>query len=89
MSEICYACGKEIEERIPPHEVAKNLAINRPIGKYTVRRAAWDENWKEITEDIFFHEACYFNGFVSAIRYGLAVKEWEESGKGDVDEVLK
>jgi hypothetical protein len=84
--EVCYACGKDIEERIPPE--GPPYFLTKPVGKYTVRRQTWDENWKLIEEDHYFHEKCYYDGFISAIRYGLAVKEWEDSGRGDVDEVL-
>ena len=50
------------------------------VGKYTIRRQAWDENWKEITEDTFFHEACYYKGFISAIRYGrIAAEMFDEA----------
>ena len=80
MSEICYACGEEIVERIPPKDLARLISTPQKIGKYTIRRQAWDENWKEITEDTFYHESCYYRGFVSAIRYGLiAAKMFDET----------
>lgn len=84
--EICFACGKPIEERKVPVGV---LSSSDSVGKYTVRRTYYDENWNEIIEDNYFHEKCYYEGFISALRYGLAVKEWEDSGRGNVEESLK
>jgi hypothetical protein len=65
--EICYACGFEIIERVAP----PTIGTFQKVGKYTIRRQAWDDNWKEINQDTFFHEECYYKGFISAIKYGL------------------
>ncbi len=64
--DICYACDKPIQERDAP----PTSGIFQKVGKYTIRRQAWDENWKEITEDTFFHEECYYRGFCFAIKHG-------------------
>jgi hypothetical protein len=80
LPETCYACGRKIIERTPPKELGILVATPKKIGKYTIRRQAWDENWNEITEDIFFHENCYFNGFVAAIRYGYSLHLMEQDG---------
>ena len=82
-NEICYACGFEIVERIPPATIPQ--LVGKSIGKYTIRRQAWDDNWKEVIEDTYFHEECYYKGFIMSIKhgwlYGEMMKAVDESAK--------
>lgn len=75
--ETCYACGKEIVERDAP-PLSGNF---QKVGKYTIRRQAWDENWKEITEDTYFHEECYYHGFIMAVKHGYLTWQQKEAYK--------
>jgi len=77
--ETCFACGKPIEERIPPQ--GPPYYLSNPIGKYTIRRQAWDENWKLIEEDTYFHEECYYKGFVMAVKHGYLTHAQHEAYK--------
>lgn len=72
MSDTCAACGKAIHERDMPLDIRSTNPNAPPIkvGKYTIRRQAWDENWKPINKDVYFHEECYFNGFIESIIQG-------------------
>ena len=81
----CYACGLEIEERdVPPgmwgSGASLPLNVSR-IGKYTLRRSTFDENWKHSTEDIYYHESCWFHGFAMAIKHGWLTYEQSEAYK--------
>jgi hypothetical protein len=83
--EICYACEKPIEERQLPKEIHGQGVGPQFVGKYTIRRQAWDENWKPINTDTYFHEECYYKGFIFAIKhgwlYGEMMKAVDESAK--------
>ncbi len=83
MTDICYACDKPIIERQMPESFMGGL--NKLVGKYTIRRQAWDDNWKEIIEDTFYHEECYYRGFCMSIKhgwlYGEMMKAVDESAK--------
>jgi len=75
--ETCFACGKPIEERDAP----PTSGIFQKVGKYTIRRQAWDKDWKEIAEDTFFHEECYYKGFVMAVKHGYLTHAQHEAYK--------
>jgi hypothetical protein len=78
--DTCYACDKPIEEReMPKH--ADYYSVPKMVGKYTLRRAYYDENWKMLTEDIYFHEACWFHGFAMAIKHGYLTWQQKEAYK--------
>ena len=83
--ETCFACGKPIEEREMPrawNTSDANVFLGvKMVGKYTIRRQAWDENWKEIHEDTFFHEECYYKGFVMAVKHGYLTHAQHEAYK--------
>jgi hypothetical protein len=66
LTDICYACEKEIIERDAPPAIGHF----QKVGKYTIRRQAWDKDWKPINEDTYFHEECYYKGFIFAIKHG-------------------
>jgi len=76
-SEVCFACGKPIEERDAPPQIG----TFQKVGKYTIRRQAWDDKWEPITEDTFFHEECYYKGFVMAVKHGFLTWQQKEAYK--------
>ena len=89
------SCGEEIIEREYPVSMAGEAPVgsghsNAKVGKYTIRRQAWDENWKEITEDTFYHESCYYRGFVSAIATDLSrTKMFDETDAKEMVDTVK
>jgi hypothetical protein len=63
MDKICFACDKPINIRY-------SAKFANGVGIQTIRLTTYDKDWAEVNKEVYFHDECFYFGFMEAVKRG-------------------